>query len=110
MKTIIRVILALVLLSLVFTSGLAIGQRRGFVVGSEWAIAQTALVAREAGVILPMRMESGQLRIVVKQPRNLYHEAWRLADRYEETMRDVNKGTGSLAERVPLIRTASLQP
>lgn len=91
-KIIIKCMFLCSLLAMVFAVGLQIGQRTGFATGSEWAIVQADIVAREAGLTMPVTLESGNFRVTLHQPRNLYKTAWKLADRHEAaTMRDVEE-------------------
>ncbi len=79
MRTIARIIVRvagiLVLLAIGFAVGFPLGRQTGFMTGSEWAIVQAAIVAREAGRSMPVTFEDGQLHIVVKQPEDLYLRA-----------------------------------
>ncbi len=79
MRTIARIIVRvagiLVLLAIGFAVGFPLGRQTGFMTGSEWAIVQAAIVAREAGKSMPVTFEDGQLHIVVKQPEDLYQRA-----------------------------------
>ncbi len=75
------IILLLVGFALVFQFGRTIG----FETGSEWALVQADILAREAGVFMPVYMKDGHFRVVMKQPRGLYKRAWQLADRYEDS-------------------------
>ncbi len=61
------------------------GRNIGFETGSEWALVQADILAREAGVFMPVYMKDGHFRVVMKQPRGLYRRAWQLADRYEDS-------------------------
>lgn len=78
-----RIALTIALLTAGFAVGFPAGQRIGFITGSEWAIVQADIVAREAGVIMPVTFESGNFRVTLRQPRHLYTMAWKLADRHE---------------------------
>jgi hypothetical protein len=60
------------------------GRTMGFRTGSEWALLQADLIAREAGVFMPVYLEGDKFRVVLKQPRGLYRRAWQMADRYED--------------------------
>lgn len=60
------------------------GKSAGFKTGSEWALVQADILAREAGLFMPVYMEGDNFRVVLKQPRGLYKKAWDLADMYEE--------------------------
>lgn len=82
-KIVIRVMFAAVLLATGFAVAFPIGQQIGFTTGSEWAIKQAEIVAREAGVFMPISYESGQFHIVLRQPNHLYTMAWKLADRHD---------------------------
>ena len=103
--------LALALLMLGFAVGFPIGQRSGFTTGSEWSLMHANLLAREAGVFMPVSYKDGAFHVVVKQPRHLYKKAHQLADRYEEEALDAHAGKGiNLAERIQLAQGISLTP
>ena len=93
MRITIRIVIAFVLLAVGFAAGLPIGQRIGFSTGSEWAIVQADIVAREAGVIMPVSYESGNFRVILRQPPHLYTMAWKLAKRHEAAMHCVRTKT-----------------
>lgn len=103
-KTIIRIIFVAALLVAGFAAGFPIGQSIGFSTGSEWAIVQADIIAREAGLFMPINYEEGKFRVVVKQPRHLYKRAWKLADRHDAAMSYVNLGERALAETASLAR------
>lgn len=84
MKIIIRTLSALVLLAMGFAAGFPAGKSSGFETGSEWALKQADVLAREAGVFMPVYLSEGNFRVVIRQPRGLYKRAWQLADRHEE--------------------------
>jgi hypothetical protein len=67
--------LIVVLLAIGFAIGFPLGREAGFMTGSEWAIVQAEIVAREAGMSMPVTLEEGQLHVVVKQPQDLYRRA-----------------------------------
>lgn len=75
MKIIERIIMVLVLLAAGFALGFPIGKQSGFATGSEWAIVQADIAAREAGVFMPFSFEEGQIHVVVKQPMGIYKRA-----------------------------------
>jgi hypothetical protein len=102
--------LAIALLIVGFAAGFPAGKSAGFTSGSEWALVQANIIAREAGVFMPVSLNDGQFRVVLKQPRQLYKRAWELADRDEEEMRWVNSGKRSLRETVLLARNMSITP
>jgi hypothetical protein len=108
MKILIRIILAIALLIVGFAAGFPAGKSAGFTSGSEWALVQANIIAREAGVFMPVSLNDGQFRVVLKQPRNLYKRAWELADRDEEEMLWVNSSKRSLNESVLLARNMSI--
>lgn len=85
-RIIIHVVLAMAFLLVGFAAGLPIGQSMGFSTGTEWALVQAGIVAREAGVFMPVNFEEGQFRVILKQPGHIYKRAWQLADRYDEEM------------------------
>jgi hypothetical protein len=90
MKTLIKIlsitVLAIALLMIGFAAGFPIGQSNGFATGCEWAIIQADILAREAGLTMPVSFIDGQFRVVLRQPGHVYRKAWQLADKYEETM------------------------
>lgn len=108
MKILIRIMLAMALLIAGFAAGFPVGKSAGFASGSEWALVQANVVAREAGVFMPVSMDDGQFRVVIRQPRHLYKRVWKLADRKEEEMLWVNSGKRSLRETVQMAQNASL--
>jgi len=108
MRILMRIALMIVLLMAGFAAGFPLGQNRGFSTGSEWALVQANILAREAGVFMPVNYEAGQFRIIQKQPKHLYKRAWVLADLHEDRMAYPGGGDRSLNERVQLIRNASL--
>ncbi len=73
------------LLLAVFALAFQLGRSTGFETGSEWALVQADIVAREAGLFMPVYMKDGHFRVVVKQPRGLYRRAWQHADKYEDS-------------------------
>jgi hypothetical protein len=108
MNILIRIMLAIALLIVGFAAGFPAGKSAGFTSGSEWALVQANIIAREAGVFMPVSLNDGQFRVVLKQPRHLYKRAWELADRDEEEMRWVNSSERSLSETVVLARNMSM--
>ncbi len=103
-KILLRLGLVIALLVIGFAAGLPVGKSIGFTTGSEWACIQADIAAREMGVNMPVYFHDGQIRVVVKQPRNLYKHAWQLAERYQKEMEQVNKGERPLAETAYLFR------
>jgi hypothetical protein len=91
-----------------FSTGFEIGQRSGFTKGGEWSIMQADLLAREAGVFMPVSYSEGTFHVVVKQPRHLYRNAQKLAEKHEKDMAYVNTGKKGLSERVQLAQGMSL--
>jgi hypothetical protein len=76
---------AIALLLTGFLVAYEMGKTDGFKRGTEWALVQADVIAREAGVFMPVYLENGKFRVVLKQPRGLYKKAWEQADRHEET-------------------------
>jgi hypothetical protein len=107
-KIIIRTAMGLALLLAGFAAGFPVGQSIGFSTGSEWAIVQADIVAREAGLTMPINYEEGQFRVVIKQPRNLYKQAWHLADRHEAAMSYAERGERPLSQTASLARNTYL--
>ena len=85
MKKALGILLIITLVLFGFAIAFQFGQIVGFETGSEWAIVQADIVAREAGVFMPVYMRDGSFRVVLKQPPGVYKRAWQIADRYEET-------------------------
>ncbi len=83
MKISLRMALLFLIAAVGFAAGFPAGRSTGFSLGSEWALVQAELLAREQGLFLPVRYENGQFRILLKQPRHLYRNAWDLADQYD---------------------------
>jgi hypothetical protein len=110
MKIITQVALSLALVGAGFAAGFPVGRDAGFTSGSEWALMQADLLAREAGVVMPVSLEQGQFRVVIKQPRGLYRRAWRLADQEEEKTPWLNNRERALTETVQLAGTVSMKP
>ena len=84
MKKALGILFVITLVLFGFAIAYQFGQIMGFDTGSEWAIMQADIVAREAGVFMPVYMRDGSFRVVLKQPPGVYKRAWRIADHYEE--------------------------
>jgi hypothetical protein len=108
MKILIRLAVMIALLITGFAAGFPIGQSSGFSAGSEWALVQAGILAREAGLFMPVNFEAGQFRVTLKQPKHLYRSAWMLADRHEDEMANLCSGDRTLHERIQPTRNASL--
>jgi hypothetical protein len=108
MKVTVRIMLSIALLIAGFAAGFPAGMSAGFTSGSEWALMQANIVAREAGVFMPISLNDGKFRVVIKQPRDLYKRAWELADKHEEEMLQVNSSEKSLNETVRLARNVTM--
>lgn len=105
MKIVLRIILTIASLAAGFAAGYPIGRNSGFSTGSEWAFVQANILAREAGIFMPVDLEDGQFRVILKQPKHLYREAWMLADRHDDEMTNMNRGDRTVIGRVQLART-----
>lgn len=81
---VVRLAVILGLLAAGFALGFPIGQQRGFDNGSEWAIVQADIAAREAGVSLPFLLEEGQIRVIVRQSPDLHKWARQQAAFYND--------------------------
>jgi hypothetical protein len=108
MKILIQIVLAITLLIAGFAAGFPAGKSAGFASGSEWAFVQANIIAREAGLFMPVSLNEGQFRVVIKQPRDLYKRAWELAESNEKEMLRVNSGERTLSEAVLLARNVSM--
>ncbi len=110
LKIVTQMALSLVLLGAGFAAGFPVGKDAGFNIGSEWALMQANLLAREAGVFMPVSLEQGQFRVVIKQPRGLYKRAWQLADAKEEKVPWLNSGELALLKTVQHGGKVSMAP
>jgi hypothetical protein len=108
LKIIMRLAVVIALLMVGFVAGIPVGQSMGFATGSEWSLKQADILAREAGIVMPVNYKEGKFRVVVKQPRNLHKKAWKVADKHEEEMAYVNTGNRGLIDRVQLAQRISL--
>ncbi len=84
MKTLSGIAIAIILLVVGFAAGFPVGKSIGFETGSEWALVQAKILAREADSFMPVYLADGEFRVVIKQPRHLYRNAWKLADRHHD--------------------------
>jgi hypothetical protein len=84
MKILSSIMIAVALLLTGLAVGFQKGKVTGFVTGSEWAIMQAGLLAREAGVYMPVQLDENGFRVVVKQPPGLYRKARQRAAQYDQ--------------------------
>jgi hypothetical protein len=108
MKILIQMVLAAVLVVAGFAAGFPVGKSVGFTTGSEWALVQADIIARESGLFMPVSFEDGRFRVTIKQPRNLYKRAWQLADRHDEKMQAEDMVMKSLSRTVQLAQNIQL--
>ena len=108
MKILIQIVLAAVLVVAGFAAGFPVGKSIGFTTGSEWALVQADIIARESGLFMPVSFADGRFRVTIKQPRNLYKRAWQLADRHDEKMQAEDMVTHSLSRTVQLAQNIQL--
>lgn len=71
-KIIARIAVILGLLAAGFALGFPLGEQRSFHTGSEWAIVQVGIAAREAGMPLPFFLKDGQIRVIAGQSPDLH--------------------------------------
>ena len=81
MKICIRVLASIMLLGAGLAVGFPLGQHYGFSSGSEWALVQADIVAREAGVFMPVSYQEHRFHVVLRQPPGIYKQARWSADR-----------------------------
>jgi hypothetical protein len=91
MKTLTRISCVVILFVIGFAAGFPVGSTIGFTRGSEWALVQAHIIAREAGLFMPVVIEDGIFRVILKQPDGLYTRAWHLADGCDDTMPQVSE-------------------
>ncbi len=84
MKTMTRIICVVLLLATGFAAGFPIGSNIGFTRGSEWALVQADVLARESGLFMPVGFDGGMFRVIMKQPRGLYKKGWQEADKRDK--------------------------
>ena len=108
MKLLIQMVLAAVLVMAGFAAGFPIGKSVGFTTGSEWALVQANILARESGLFMPVSLEDGQFRVIIKQPRNFYKRAWQLADRHDEKIPAEDMAMHSLSRTMQLAQNMQL--
>lgn len=96
-KIVVRTVVMLGLLAAGFALGFPIGQQRGFDNGSEWAIVQADIAAREAGSSLIVSLEEGQMRVIVRQPPGLYKRAQQQAALYNDRTTVAKAGKTNIA-------------
>ena|SRR3990172_8302121 len=106
MKIIIQTVLGLALLVMGFAMGFPIGKIVGFNNGSEWAIVQAEIVAREAGMVMPVHMQGGVFRVKLKQPGDLHQRAWKVADKHFDELAIGASCDMRLIERVKMARSS----
>ena len=75
MQMVIRVLVAIALLSAGLAVGYPLGQYYGFSSGREWALVQADIVAREAGVFMPVSYRENRFHVVLRQPPGVYQQA-----------------------------------
>jgi hypothetical protein len=98
MKFASKMAIAIVLILVGFAAGFPIGRSSGFMTGSEWALVQADIAAREAGVFMPVYLKDDDFRIVIRQPRNLHRKARKLAERLDDQT-EANYKVSSLREK-----------
>jgi hypothetical protein len=106
MKIIIQMIAMVAVLAMGFAIGFPVGKNAGFNNGSEWAIIQAEIVAREAGMFMPVHMENGVFRIKLKQPGDLHQRAWKIADKHFEELAIAANCDTRLVKRVQVARNS----
>jgi hypothetical protein len=107
MKILIQLIAVTAFLWLGFAIGYPVGKNVGFNNGSEWAIIQAEIVAREAGMFMPIHMENGVFRVKLKQPGDLHQRAWKIADKhFEELAIGATCDNRRLVKRVQVARNS----
>ena len=105
LKIIIRTVLGVVLLFAGFAVGFPVGQHMGFTTGTDWPIVKVDILAREAGVHMPVTFAEVAFRVLVKQQPDIYKRAWQLADRHDREMEYWSEGKRTLSEKVGLKRS-----
>lgn len=106
MKIIIQMIATVALLALGFALGFPVGKNVGFNNGSEWAIIQAEIVAREAGMFMPIHLEDGVFRIKLRQPGDLHQRAWKIADKHFEELAISGNCDNRQVKRVQVARNS----
>jgi hypothetical protein len=110
MKIILRICIFIVLLAVGFAIGYPLGQHEGFSIGSEWALMQADLMARESGLFMPILYDGEQFRVVMRQPPHLYRRAWKLADMHQVDGTDMLEDDGTAPEHIQLAGNTAPTP
>ncbi len=110
MRIISHTIMGIVLVALGFALGFPLGKIVGFNNGGEWAIMQAEIIAREAGMFMPVRLENGTFRVKLKQPRGLHRQAWKFADKHFDELAIEANCERKLSERVMTARNTHFAP
>lgn len=84
MKILASILISIALLLTGLAVGFQAGKTNGFETGSEWALVQADLLAREAGVYMPVHLDENGLHVVIKQPKGLYRKAQQRAELYDQ--------------------------
>jgi hypothetical protein len=101
-----QAVLGMALLVMGFAMGFPIGKIVGFNNGSEWAIVQAEIVAREAGMVMPVQMQGGVFRVKLRQPGDLHQRAWKFASKHFEDLAIGASCDMRLIERVKMARSS----
>ena len=107
MKIMMRMVLTIALLTAGAAAGFVAGRNSGFSTGSEWSLMQAELLAREAGMFMPVRYEDGKFLLMVRQPQHWYRRARERADRDEREATREDREAGDLGKAVRLARNTS---
>lgn len=77
MRTMGGIVVACSLFVAGYAAGFATGRDAGFDVGSEWVMVQAGLLAREAGLHMPVSYDDEGLRVTIRQPQQPLKRSWK---------------------------------
>jgi len=97
-KIIVQLAVTLALLVTGFALGYPVGKHTGFESGSEWALIQADLAARDAGVTMPVYLEDGLFHVVIRQSPDLHRRARLNAVQHDNAQRASNLSYSLIGE------------
>lgn len=106
-KVLISLALTIALLVIGFALGYPVGKHEGFESGSEWALIQAKLAAREAGVQMPVYLEDGLFHVVINRSQDGQGRAKQQEARCEDVKEAAN---GPIAEKAVQAAYAADRP
>ncbi|MDA8099593.1 MAG: hypothetical protein M0042_08200 [Nitrospiraceae bacterium] len=111
MRIAIRAALVILFVLAGFAAGFSIGKVTGFNTGSEWAIVQAGIIAKEMGGAMPVALDGeGAFRVVVKQQPDIYRKAWKQSEGRIELLTALDAERRAADEQARPVGVALLTP